>query len=52
MGWSISDGPYRLVEADSPEANTERTLKPPGLNHSVSSVRPFGCAVLKAQVSI
>ena len=52
MGWSISDGPYRLVEIDGPEANTKRTLRPSGLNHAVGSVRPFGCAALKARVSL
>ena len=40
--WSISDGPYRLVEANGPEVNMKRTLRPSGLNHSVGSVRPFG----------
>ena len=38
MGWSITDGPYRLVEVDGPEANTKRTLRPFGLNYSVGSV--------------
>ena len=38
MGWSISDGTYRLVEVDDPIANTKRTLRPSGLNYSVGSV--------------
>ena len=45
MGWSISDHPYRLIEVDDPEANTKKTLRPSGLNHSRSlplSVRLFG----------
>ena len=36
--WSISDTPYGLVEADDQEANTKRTLRSPGVNHSVGSV--------------
>ena len=47
MGWSISDGPYRLVEADGQVAHTKRTLRPPGLNHLVGSIRLLSCAALK-----
>ena len=32
-GWSNSDGSYEHVEADGLEANTKRTLRPPGLNN-------------------
>ena len=51
-GWSISDGPYWPVEVDCLEANTKRTLRPSGLNYSISSARPFGCTVLNARVSL
>ena len=33
----ISEVSRRSVEVDGPKANTKRTLKPPGLNHSVDS---------------
>ena len=44
-------GPWP-VEVDGPEANRKRTLRPSSLNHLIGSTRPFGCAALKAQVSL
>ena len=52
--WSISDGSYEHVEADGLEANTKRTLGPPGLKHSVGSlsVRSLGCAALRPELAL
>ena len=51
VGWSISDGPYGLVEAGSQEANTKRTPRPPGLNQLSRFCCQFVCST-KAQVSL
>ena len=53
-GWSISDGPYRLIEADG-RRHTRRGLSDhPVLNiRSVPfSVRPLSCTVLKHRLAL